>query len=326
MAKNWMKEQFPEYFNKEDNKKFDWMRDKFGTLGDMLTGNGEWSFYMDKNSNAPFAEFGGQPTYTFTRAQDMGLTSAPPEVYNRPDYRGLAPGDTLPQPQSEPEMAFNARKMDVTKEGLPPKEGGKEEVRGGYTGPGVMDGFEYSARPTVDMNDYGLGGMEYVNMAEGNYLGMPQSTGMLGQGMTASDRVADIANRPAGDVFGINPLLGAALGAGGGYLLARNMGNAPVAPTAPAPSNATMAGPTREDARVARMNEAVAARQAAATAATSEQYKPNIRGPRATINTPLSVLNAPGMFMQYQDFMDQAEKEKQMYDRAIYGFSPGDVY
>jgi hypothetical protein len=30
--------------------------------------------------------------------------------------------------------------------------------------------------------------------------------------------------------------------------------------------------------------------------------------------------------MQYQDFMDQAEKEKQMYDRAIYGFSPGDVY
>lgn len=55
----------------------------------------EWQYKMDTESDAPFAEFGGQPTYYIGPSRGEQLTSAPPSVYNRP-----APGDVVPQPQA----------------------------------------------------------------------------------------------------------------------------------------------------------------------------------------------------------------------------------
>jgi len=75
------------------NAFLDWLNSSFKPEGktweysqqQVDTGNEDWDWIMNVG--------GGQPTYNLV---NEGLTSAPPEVYNRPDYRGLAPGDTLP--------------------------------------------------------------------------------------------------------------------------------------------------------------------------------------------------------------------------------------
>ena len=104
------------------NAFLDWLNTSFKPEGktweysqqQVDTGNEDWDWIMNLG--------GGQPTYNLV---DQGLTSAPPEVYNRPDYRGLAPGDTLPvSPPVEAQVAVGMPQV------LPPMLSGPTPTTG----------------------------------------------------------------------------------------------------------------------------------------------------------------------------------------------------